>query len=388
MARPLFTVIIPTKDRAQLVGEAIRSVLLQSLGDFELIVSDNWNDDRTRDVLAGFIDPRLRVIKPPRELAMPEHWEFASREAAGSYVLFLTDRMVMRPSALSIIRDRLVENGEPELCSWGLQNYFDESGTLGPNSLGGTAELLDSKTVVADFARFCWPKLQRIPRALNSCVRNEALARARARFGNVFLPMAPDFTSAFLLLSQCAHVLYLDLPLLLSRGHQQSNGRITQVEGGGRYLATLDKSHDPLSHVPMKAFTVWNAVANDFLRMQELAGDALAYAQLDLERYFAVCLEEIELMERLDPGRDRGALRTEWSRALSERGVDARRVEAQRTRPYSRAQRVKDRLRTTTMWPYLRGAKERLVALERRLRSPRFASALDAALATDRILMS
>ena len=43
---PFFTVAIPTKNRPARLRDAIRSVLEQSFQDFELIVSDNSDDDQ------------------------------------------------------------------------------------------------------------------------------------------------------------------------------------------------------------------------------------------------------------------------------------------------------------------------------------------------------
>ena len=60
--KPLVSVILPTYDRATLVGRAISSVLGQTYENLELIVIDNASTDHTREVLAGFNDPRLRVL--------------------------------------------------------------------------------------------------------------------------------------------------------------------------------------------------------------------------------------------------------------------------------------------------------------------------------------
>jgi glycosyltransferase involved in cell wall biosynthesis len=60
--KPLVSVILPTHDRAALVGRAISSVLGQTYENLELIVIDDASTDHTRDVLAGFKDSRLRVL--------------------------------------------------------------------------------------------------------------------------------------------------------------------------------------------------------------------------------------------------------------------------------------------------------------------------------------
>ena len=52
--RPLVSVIMPTFNRADVVGAAIESVLKQTMTNFELIVCDDGSTDGTENVVAGF----------------------------------------------------------------------------------------------------------------------------------------------------------------------------------------------------------------------------------------------------------------------------------------------------------------------------------------------
>jgi glycosyltransferase involved in cell wall biosynthesis len=57
---PLFSVIIPVYNRADVVGDAIRSVLSQSCQDFEIVVVDDGSSDDPHPVAEAFADPRIR----------------------------------------------------------------------------------------------------------------------------------------------------------------------------------------------------------------------------------------------------------------------------------------------------------------------------------------
>lgn len=63
MPTPTVTVLVPTYNRAALLGEALRSILQQTFTDFEVVVVDDGSDDATGDILATFSDPRLRTLR-------------------------------------------------------------------------------------------------------------------------------------------------------------------------------------------------------------------------------------------------------------------------------------------------------------------------------------
>ena len=59
---PMFSVVMPTHNRAHLLPRAIQSVLGQTLANWELIVVDDGSTDNTRQVVKRFDDPRIRYL--------------------------------------------------------------------------------------------------------------------------------------------------------------------------------------------------------------------------------------------------------------------------------------------------------------------------------------
>ena len=90
---PTFSVVIPTFNRAQLLARTVQAFLVQEEVSFELIVVDDGSSDSTPEVLAGFRDPRLRVLRQPNAgLAAARNAGLA--QAQGRYVLFNDDDVV------------------------------------------------------------------------------------------------------------------------------------------------------------------------------------------------------------------------------------------------------------------------------------------------------
>jgi glycosyltransferase involved in cell wall biosynthesis len=87
-APPRFSVVIPTYNRAHLLPRAVRSVLGQTLADFELIVVDDGSTDGTRELVAGMRDPRLRYGFQPNAGAASAR-NHGARLATGEFLTFL-----------------------------------------------------------------------------------------------------------------------------------------------------------------------------------------------------------------------------------------------------------------------------------------------------------
>jgi len=64
----LISVIIPTKNRCDLLRETLDSVLAQACPDWEVIAVDDGSGDGTLEMLESFSDEWVRFIKRDRML--------------------------------------------------------------------------------------------------------------------------------------------------------------------------------------------------------------------------------------------------------------------------------------------------------------------------------
>jgi len=98
---PSVSVIIPTFNRAHLVGSAIQSVLGQTYQDFEIIVVDDGSTDNTREVVRAFTDPRvIYVPRPNGDLSAARNTGI--RASRGEYIAFLDDDDLYLPNKLAV----------------------------------------------------------------------------------------------------------------------------------------------------------------------------------------------------------------------------------------------------------------------------------------------
>lgn len=64
---PEVSVVVPTWNRAHVLGESLASVLAQDGVAFEVVVVDDGSTDGTAALLAAIDDPRLRTVSAPHE---------------------------------------------------------------------------------------------------------------------------------------------------------------------------------------------------------------------------------------------------------------------------------------------------------------------------------
>ncbi len=86
---PAVSVIIPTYQRAGLVGNAVRSALSQSYTDLEVVVVDDGSTDDTPGVLSQFGEG-IRVIRQPNQ-GLSTARNAGIEASAGRYLAFLDD---------------------------------------------------------------------------------------------------------------------------------------------------------------------------------------------------------------------------------------------------------------------------------------------------------
>jgi len=97
---PEVSVIIPSFNRAHMLGDAVRSVLGQSFSDFELIVVDDGSTDDTPGVLNCWAG-RLKVIKTRRR-GVSASRNLGAERACGRWLAFLDSDDLWLPEKLEL----------------------------------------------------------------------------------------------------------------------------------------------------------------------------------------------------------------------------------------------------------------------------------------------
>lgn len=92
-----FSIGIPAFNQGVYLRSTIESVLNQTTRATEIVVSNNWSTDSTKEVAESFGD-RIRLITPPKHLSMMEHWNFVVSELSGDWFSLLSSDDEAKPN--------------------------------------------------------------------------------------------------------------------------------------------------------------------------------------------------------------------------------------------------------------------------------------------------
>ena len=89
---PLISICIPSYKRISYLQRLLNSIAIQTFRDFEVIVSDDSNDNSVKDLLIDF-EPKfkIRYFKNDPPLGTPANWNFAMAKAEGEWIKLMHD---------------------------------------------------------------------------------------------------------------------------------------------------------------------------------------------------------------------------------------------------------------------------------------------------------
>lgn len=295
------TVVVPTRNRSDLALRSIRSVLVRHPA-VRVLVSDNSTDEAhrraTADAVAGFADDSIRLVRPPRDMPMTEHWEWALQKALAdretTHVLFLTDRMAFRRGAMAALLDAIAAF-PTDVVSYTYDRIDDASRpvTYRPLPRSGALYRIRGEHLLALASKMVFYSC--LPRMLNCAVPRGTLESLQTRFEVVFDSVAPDFCFCFRLLATRPSIIYLDRSLLVNYAQDRSNGasfsRGVPSRDSRDFIAAVGSRLNAASPLAEPA-TVGNAIVNEYCAVRAQLGDE-ALPALDWKRYLDFLGEEV-----------------------------------------------------------------------------------------------
>lgn len=311
--KPRFSIVIPTRDRAETLRWSLATCVAQEFDDCEFLVSDNFSAPEVRAVVEACADPRVRYVRTPELLAMTDSWEFAVGHAKGEYITVLGDDDGLMLHALPEI-DRIISVGGPRALRWESAVYrwpnLPPTDSAEPNRLtvpmnkrnGMHAIQRHRSRAMLAAAALLDAGYWQFPMIYNSVIHWDLLAELRRRTGRVFKSRCPDCYIAFAVAALVEEYASCDAPMAISGVSGKSNGYahlVLKEETPIREeFAWLNSRENFVPHrrtIELKSLT--SVAMDSFLIARDELFPDVAELNVDYRAFAERCLSEVALAD-------------------------------------------------------------------------------------------
>lgn len=281
-----FTIVIPTRERADVLYFSLLTACSQDYDNLEIIVCDNFSSDKTRDVVESFVDNRIRYLNPGKRLSMSHNWEYALSHITGGWVTILGDDDGILPGSLQHVSEIIKETGVDAVrsngCSYTWPALLNKPYGRLKLSLRKGYEIRNSKEWLAKVMAGS-TSYTSLPMLYNGGFANSDLVkRSKEKTKQFYLSITPDIYSAIAFSHLTKNYAYSYEPLAINGASKHSGGTSFFSDGLKREEITPAKIfvsepnipvHKDLQVLPDGNFplSIQAAIYESYLQAQSLA---------------------------------------------------------------------------------------------------------------------
>jgi glycosyltransferase involved in cell wall biosynthesis len=228
---PFFSIVTPVT-RPELLKDALETIINQDFNDYEVLIHNNTgNEIKLPEKYAS--DARFKLFNHSEKVNIWSNWERAFIGCKGQYVTMIPDDDGIISGGLKAVHSVLNEY-PVDYLRWGLTSYMEQPNepfrlVSFPKHTGNITEIDTSELLkhlmqslrVTRFKKF-------IPHIAMGCVSRIMLEKIQAKSSLCYVsgvPMesvTPDWCIAAKVLHEKPTAYYLDVPIYLFRGHENS----------------------------------------------------------------------------------------------------------------------------------------------------------------------
>lgn len=224
---PKITVIIPTRERADVLLASMKTAVAQDYDNLEILVSDNFSEDDTAEVVHSFNDSRIRYLNTGRRLSMSHNWEFALSHVEDGWVTILGDDDGLLPGAVSKVSEVAAKYGVSAVRSLTCKYRWpanDGTGARLSIPMERGVEMRDSKAWLQKALRGRATYMDLPMLYTGGFVNMQLMHEIKSRTGAFYSSCNPDVFSGIAVASVTKSYLYLREPIAIAGISRHSIG--------------------------------------------------------------------------------------------------------------------------------------------------------------------
>ena len=232
---PLFTVIIPQKNRAEFLTHTIHTCMIQDYPNFEIIISDDFSDDNSVDIVKELmaIDSRIKLFAHEHHLGMRDNFEFALNQVRNGYVIALGGDDGLIPGCIWKMY-QIITTTKKQLLTWPLA-AFEYANQNNPHSLfvvkrthKTVVKILKSKSLFSKISRNFIYQIPECPMFYMKGVASTELinrVKSRTKDHSFYYCPTPDGFSGIVLAGEVEDYAFTNEPLSIGGTTLKSQGQ-------------------------------------------------------------------------------------------------------------------------------------------------------------------
>ncbi len=110
-----FSVLLPTRNRLNLLKHAVNTVLKQDYDNWEIIISDNFSEEDIKTYVMELGDYRIKYYKTNNFIPVTENWNNALKLSSGDYFIMLGDDDCLMKGYFSNMKNFIEKFNNPEV---------------------------------------------------------------------------------------------------------------------------------------------------------------------------------------------------------------------------------------------------------------------------------
>ena len=285
--RVTFSIILPTKDRSEILPFSLGSILSQNYQNWELILVDNSNDDKTFKIVRQYNDSRIKYFQTGG-LSIYDNWEYGYRHVRGEYTLLLRDKDGLIDGTLDFLSHIIDSHDRPEMISWEYTHMHPITGIkteLGRCSIEKvSSQMLIEDILSCEWRWFMWlaPQTSIIKMSLIEKLLDAAPSR-------LWYGTAADVVIRYRIpFCNPDGFYHINFPISIELYPFDSQGN--SFHKNERTIFVLHSAgfhfEDTFKYVPIKHPSSLNLKYNDILMYDENYGDGTLKNRLDWKNYY------------------------------------------------------------------------------------------------------
>ena len=213
----------------------LQTAIDQKSVNYEIIVSDNFSNDNTKEVVDSFDDERIRYVNTGKRLSMSDNWEFAVSYARGSYIIIIGDDDGVMPGAIDRLQEYILNFPSDAYC-WPITHYWwpikDTPSHVTYYKYDGEPTQINLKRLVNFSIKWGSWRYGSIPLLYHSVITKKVLDKIKIQTGRVFHTTTPDVFMAFALPVFVDNAIRLGEAITIGGSSAKSNSADVMVKQG------------------------------------------------------------------------------------------------------------------------------------------------------------